>query len=136
SPIKETLHTPTHNPVCTDCVTAPKQTWLEENQTRAVEFSRNNHTTRTSPENPQKDSRSLFRRRCVCVSALLCLHISSSPEHSPNRRLFENGLRPRDEEPATTRDTDGLLRPQPTRQLFEPTRPKKHSGHVDRRRCL
>jgi hypothetical protein len=83
-------------------VTGPKQTWLEENQTRAVEFSRNNHTTRTSPENPQKDSRSLFRRRCVCVSALLCLHISSSPEHSPNRRLFENGLPPRDEEPATT----------------------------------
>ena len=34
-------------------VTGPKQTWLEENQTRAVEFSRNNHTTRTSPENPK-----------------------------------------------------------------------------------
>ncbi|MET9795286.1 hypothetical protein, partial [Nocardiopsis alba] len=26
----------------------PKQTWLKENQTRAVEFSRNNHASRTS----------------------------------------------------------------------------------------
>src|SRR5699024_12863747 len=117
-------------------VKTPKPTWLAENKTRAVEYSRTNHTPRTSTENHQNASRSLFRRRCVCVSALLCLHSSSSPEHSPNRRLFENGLPPRAEEPATTRDTDGLLRPQPTRQLFEPTRPKKHSGHVDRRRCL
>src|SRR5699024_6910661 len=52
---KETLHTPTH-PTTGEGhrVTGPKQTWLEENQTRAVEFSRNNHTTRTSPENPKR----------------------------------------------------------------------------------
>ncbi|WP_344098474.1 hypothetical protein, partial [Nocardiopsis tropica] len=29
-------------------VTGPKQTWLKENQTRAVEFSRNNRSSRTS----------------------------------------------------------------------------------------
>ena len=119
----------------TDRVTGPKQTWLEENQTRAVEFSRNNHTTRTSPENPQKDSRSLFRRRCVCVSALLCLHISSSPEHSPNRRPFENALPPRGEEPACPGKPPAFTAPAhraaprayPTQEALRP---------VTRRRCL
>lgn len=32
----------------THSVSGPKQTWLKENQTRAVEFSRNNHSSRTS----------------------------------------------------------------------------------------
>src|SRR5699024_5515952 len=83
----------------------------------------------------RKDFRSLFRRRCVCVSALLCLHISSSPEHSPNRRPFENALPPRGEEPARPAEPSALTTPAhraaprayPTREVLRP---------ATRRRCL
>src|SRR5699024_5697827 len=76
----------------------------------------------------RKDFRSLFRRRCVCVSALLCLHISSSPEHSPNRRPFENALPPRGEEPARPAEPSALTTPAhraaprayPTQEVLEP----------------
>src|SRR5699024_12004079 len=36
--------------------------------------------------------------------------------------------------PPPPRDTGGLLRPQPTGQLFEPTRPKKHSSRTAKKK--
>src|SRR5699024_5056051 len=99
--------TPTRNPMRTDRVTGPKQTWLEENQTRAVEFSRNNHTTRTSPENPTKgisdrsseEGASAIPLCCVFTlaaapnthqigahSKMLCHHGVKNPPAPQNRR--------------------------------------------------
>ncbi|WP_234004116.1 hypothetical protein, partial [Nocardiopsis sp. SBT366] len=44
------------------------QTWLKENQTRAVEFSRNNHSSRTSA---RTEVPSALPEKAFCVSTAL-----------------------------------------------------------------
>ncbi|PWV46408.1 hypothetical protein BDW27_114132, partial [Nocardiopsis sp. L17-MgMaSL7] len=61
----------------------PKQTWLKENQTRAVEFSRNNHSSRTSA---RTEVPSALPEKAICVSAVVSLlyQVFRAP---PNRRF-------------------------------------------------
>src|SRR5699024_7415930 len=71
-----------------ECVTGPKQTMAENNQTRAVEFSRNNRSSRTSPRPSGPRSSSAEG----VLSALLCLHFISVPYFPPNRRFQEKPI--------------------------------------------
>ncbi|MFJ9556786.1 hypothetical protein ACIRPH_23500, partial [Nocardiopsis sp. NPDC101807] len=68
--------------------TGPKQTWLKENQTRAVEFSRNNRPSRTSAG---LLGRLLFRGRRLRFRFVVSLlyQVFRAP---PNRRLFAFAL--------------------------------------------
>jgi len=103
---------PTHR-----SASGPKQTWLKENQTRAVEFSRNNHSSRTSA---RTEVPSALPEKAFCVSAVVSLlyQVFRAP---PNRR-FRFKPDPEKEFPVLLppRVSAGLLK-----QLPEPTCPER-----------